>query len=243
MILTKSNKDNFSFWLKEAKSTGAVALIDKSTDWTSFDVIGKLRPLLNIKKIGHAGTLDPLATGLLILCFGKATKTIVNYQNLPKKYSGVIKLGATTKTDDSEGEEENITDSSHITHEMVNKVLPEYTGKIMQKPPIFSAKKVKGKRLYKLARKNQEIEIEAVEVEIHTLKMNSFDNPLIDIEVECSKGTYIRALARDIGNTLETGGYLLALRRTDIGEYNVAEALTISDMVELMEKHKKTFTD
>lgn len=233
MILTKSNVSQYKAWLDKVNSTGAAALIDKDADWTSFDVIAKLRPLIKIKKIGHAGTLDPLATGLLIVCFGKATKTISSYQDMRKSYSGVIKIGATTKTDDSAAVEENLKDYSNITQIEIRNTINNYIGEIWQKPPIFSAKKIKGQRLYQLARKNVSVEIEPVKVIIHKIDILNIQLPYISIDVECAKGTYIRALARDIGQDLGTGAYLSSLRRTAIGEYNVDDALRISDFVEL----------
>ncbi len=232
MILTRENKNDISEWYRTALAEGASALIDKDSDWTSFDVVAKLRNLTKIKKVGHAGTLDPLATGLLILCFGKATKTISGYQDLEKEYHAVIKLGAVTKTDDSEGEEENILPTDNITDTEIVEAINSFKGEIMQVPPIYSAKKVKGKRLYKLARKGIETEIEPVKVTIYGISDIDIRMPYAEFTVRCSKGTYIRSLARDIGTSLGCGAYLHGLRRTAIGAYNVKNALKIQEFVE-----------
>jgi tRNA pseudouridine55 synthase len=236
MFLTSNNQNNYNEWLENAPVNGSFALIDKDKDWTSFDVVAKLRNITRIKKVGHTGTLDPLATGLLIICFGKATKQANEYLGLPKKYRATVKLGATTKTDDSEAEEENIKPTENITNDRILDTLNSFVGKIMQKPPIFSAKKVKGKRLYKYAREDESIEIEAVEVEIYGIDNINIAVPFLSFDVKCSKGTYIRSLARDIGEMLGTGGYLHDLRRTEIGEYNISDSLRVNEFVEL---HKK----
>ena len=232
-ILSKSN-NNFSEWKAQLLENGGVLLIDKSKDWTSFDVCSKLRGLVKIKKVGHAGTLDPLATGLLIVCCGKATKTMTSYQALEKEYSTLVKLGATTKTDDSEGDEENICSTEHLTNDEIEKVVNSFVGDIDQVPPMFSAKKVKGKKLYKLARKGEVLELEPSRVTINSIKMNSIENPIIDMLVTCSKGTYIRSLARDIGAKLEVGAYMKDLRRSAIGEYKVSDAFTIEELQEII---------
>ena len=234
MFLDKKTVAAFGEWLGAAKQEGGVILIDKDLKWTSFDVVAKLRNLLKIKKIGHAGTLDPLATGLLIVCCGKATKTISQFQDLSKTYLAKVKIGATTETDDSEKEEENIKDYSSVSIDDIQAACKSFEGKILQTPPLYSAKKVNGKRLYKLARKGIEVKVEPVEVEIEYIKVNKINLPYFDIEVKCSKGTYIRALARDIGEKLTVGAYLAALRRTKIGDYNVDEALKIRDVEELV---------
>jgi tRNA pseudouridine55 synthase len=232
LILQKSNLTQINDWLSSAMVDGSAALIDKDKSWTSFDVVNKLRYLFKVKKVGHAGTLDPLATGLLILCFGKATKTIDSFQGMKKKYTGIIKLGATTKTDDSEGEEENIKSIENISEAMIEHTVSLFQGKIMQKPPMFSAKSVNGTRLYKLARKNIEVEILPVEVEINGFKITDYKLPYLTFEIECSKGTYIRSIARDLGEKLGCGAYLSELRRTAIGDYNVTDAVTIDQIKE-----------
>lgn len=231
MILTNNPLLKYDEWLDQAKIDGSVALIDKFTDWTSFDVIAKLRRLTGIKKIGHAGTLDPLATGLLIVCFGKATKTINHYQDMTKSYKGRIKIGAITKSFDRAYPEENQLTLDSISEQLLSETLKKFFGKISQIPPSFSAKKIDGVRQYKLARMGIEKELKAVEVEIYDLKLLDINLPFFDIEVACSKGTYIRALARDIGIELGTGGYLYELRRTAIGDHNVIDALTIDDFI------------
>ncbi len=234
MFLDKTSVSSFNEWLEIINLIGGALLIDKDLKWTSFDVIAKLRNLLQIRKIGHAGTLDPLATGLLIICCGKATKSINQFQGLNKTYLAKIKIGATTETDDSEKEEENIKDYSFVTEDDIINACKSFEGKILQRPPIYSAKKVKGKRLYQLARQGIEAEIEPVEVFVNYIKILNIELPNIDIEVKCSKGTYIRALARDIGEKLGTGAYLASLRRIMIGDYSIEKALKITEIQELI---------
>lgn len=233
MILSRTNCTEFAHWLETAKDDGGSALIDKASGWTSFDVVAKLRNITRIKKVGHAGTLDPLAEGLLILCFGKATKQTEYFQNLRKTYLATVKLGAITKTDDSEGDEEHVKSTDGITNEAILSVINRFVGKILQTPPIFSAKKVNGKRLYKLAREEKKVEIKPVEVEIYGIGKILINMPSVQFIVECSKGTYIRSLARDIGNELGCGGYLSSLRRLSIGEYDVNDAITVTEFQEL----------
>lgn len=235
-VLTNKTDIDFQSWIEDARLVGGILLIDKEQDWTSFDVVAKLRNLLQVKKVGHAGTLDPLATGLLIVCCGKATKTIAEYQDLPKEYSGVIKLGATTNTDDAEAKEENLTDTSELTLEDIKNEMSQLTGELSQFPPKFSAKKVKGKKLYELARKNIEVEIKPAIVNVHSFELVKFENPYIHFIVKCSKGTYIRSLARDIGQQLGVGGYLHLLRRQAIGDFHVSDALKINEVIALKEK-------
>lgn len=236
-FLTKNSSRNFAEWIETVREDGAFALIDKDKDWTSFDVVAKLRNLVRIKKTGHAGTLDPLATGLLILAFGKATKRLQNYVATEKEYYAKVKLGAVTKTDDSEADEENILDISDIIEDDIISAVNSFIGKIQQIPPMYSAKKVKGQRLYKLARKNMEVEIAPSDVEIFSIENIKINKPYVEFLVKCSKGTYIRALARDIGAKLGCGGYLFDLRRTAIGEYKVGDALKIEEFSELVEKY------
>ncbi len=236
MILSQSNLHEFDNWYSEASTNGAVLLIDKDKSWTSFDVVAKVRGLTRIRKIGHAGTLDPLATGLLILCLGKFTKRINEFQDWNKRYIGVIKLGSTTKTDDSEGEEENITDFTGLKQEEIEIAVKSFEGTISQIPPKYSAKKVDGQRLYMLARKNIDVEIRPVDVTVYKIDILNVDLPYVTIDVLCAKGTYIRSLARDIGAKLGVGGHLSGLRRTDIGEFSVNEALTVKMFNELFLK-------
>ncbi len=209
-------------------------LVDKDLDWTSFNVVAKLRGLLHIKKIGHAGTLDPLATGLLIVCFGKATKTISTIQSQPKKYRALVKLGAITDSFDREFEEKEITPTDTLSPEQIEEAAMSFVGKIKQKAPMFSAKKVNGERLYKKARRNETVEIKESDVEIYSITILRNENPFLEIDVECSKGTYIRSLARDIGAKLGVGGYLYALRRTQIGANTVEDALTIDEIKKVL---------
>lgn len=234
MFLDKTSVSSFNEWIELANLSGGALLIDKDLKWTSFDVIAKLRNLLKIRKIGHAGTLDPLATGLLIICCGKATKSINQFQGLNKTYLAKIKIGATTETDDSEKDEENIKDYSFVTKDDIINACKSFEGKILQRPPAYSAKKVKGKRLYQLARQGIKVEIEPVEVFVDYIKILNIELPNIDIEVKCSKGTYIRALARDIGEKLGTGAYLASLRRIKIGDYSIEKALKITEIQKLI---------
>lgn len=216
---------------------GAALLIDKPKDWTSFDVVAKIRNRigkhLGVRKlkVGHAGTLDPLATGLLILCIGKATKQIEAFQGLYKEYVGTIKLGATTKTYDAEGEEENLIECVDITEDQIKIAIQDFIGVITQKPPIFSALKVKGKALYKYARKGESVEIKTREVTVHEYTVLSYTHPYIEVQIKCSKGTYIRSLAHDLGQTMGCGAYLADLRRTAIGEHGVNNALSIEEII------------
>lgn len=206
---------------------GHVFLIDKPLDWTSFDVVNKIRwnirKAYNLKKIkvGHAGTLDPKATGLLLVCTGKWTKRIDEFQAQEKTYTGTIKLGVTTPTYDLESEENETFPTEHITEEIIREATKQFIGEIEQFPPMHSAIKVDGKRLYELAREGQEIERKARKVTIQDFKITKIDLPFVDFEVNCSKGTYIRSLAFDFGKAVNSGGYLTALRRTKIGEFDV----------------------
>ncbi len=237
MFLTVHNCDNFDSWYKSAKKDGAIALIDKAKNWTSFDVVAKLRKLTKIKKVGHSGTLDPLATGLLLVLFGKFTKKALDYQNLNKAYSGIIKIGARTETDDSEAEEFDVKDISHIMNEDIFAICHHFLGTITQIPPKFSAKKISGKPQYKLARNGQIIKSEPIKVEIFEFNIQKINLPYIEFNIVCSKGTYIRALARDLGEKLGVGGYLYSLRRNKIGEFNVEDALTVEMFSELINKY------
>ncbi len=213
----------------------SILLIDKPQGWSSFDVIRKLKKPLRLKKVGHAGTLDPLATGLLILCTGKFTKKIPEIQKLPKEYLATFRLGATTKSDDAEFPEENIKDTSHLTREIVEETLKKFLGEIEQIPPYFSAVKIKGKRAYELARKNPEalekIPMKPKKVFIRSIEIPDFRGEEVDVKILCGKGTYIRSLARDLGKELGVGGYVKKLRRTKIGNYSVEEAFTPEELL------------
>ena len=208
---------------------GRVLLINKPMHWTSFDAVKKIRGLIRIKKIGHAGTLDPLATGLLIICTGKFTKKINEYMGMPKEYTGTITLGATTPTFDLESEPENITDTNHLTTEQIQEATKQFTGAILQMPPQHSAIKKDGMRLYESARKGIHVKVDPRPVTIHEFEIIKIDGAIIHFKVLCSTGTYIRSLANDFGETLGVGGYLSSLCRTKIGDFNVSVAQTIEE--------------
>jgi len=217
---------------------GQVLLIDKPLNWTSFQVVNKLRwhikKHFNLKKIkvGHAGTLDPLATGLLIICAGKETKNINVYQGQIKEYTGTITIGATTPSYDLETEIDETFATDHITEELLKTTIQQFVGEIDQKPPIFSAIKKDGKRLYELARKGETTEIQSRKVTISSFEITNIENNNLDFRVVCSKGTYIRSLAHDFGKALNSGAHLSALRRTKIGEYAVENAFSIEQFLE-----------
>lgn len=209
-------------------SEGQVLLINKPYDWTSFDVVRKIRNLLKIKKIGHAGTLDPLATGLLILCTGKFTKKINEYMAQEKEYTGTIILGATTPTYDLESIPENFKDCSHITPGQIAEAAKTFTGEIMQVPPIYSAVKKDGRRAYEFARKGQEVELSARKITVKEFS-TTLNYPKVDFKITCSTGTYIRSLANDLGLKLGCGGYLSSLCRTRIGNFELKDAWTMEE--------------
>jgi tRNA pseudouridine55 synthase len=216
---------------------GQVMLIDKPLEWTSFDVVRKLRPLVRTKKVGHAGTLDPLATGLLILCTGKFTKRINDYMAQEKEYTGTIVLGASTPTYDLESEPRPGKDPAYLTELIVQDAIErEFTGEILQTPPIHSAIKVNGKRVYELARKGKEVKLEPRPVVVSEFSITRFELPEVDFRVVCSTGTYIRSLANDLGAVLGCGGFLSALRRTRIGEFRADQAMTIEAAKEYIER-------
>ncbi len=240
MLLTKDTLPQYDEWISAIAADGGVALFDKALDWTSFDVVAKLRGITRIKKIGHAGTLDPLATGLLIICLGKATKSITQFQDQHKSYTAVIKLGATTITDDSEAPEDNVMPIEYITEQAIREAVKAFVGTIEQIPPMFSAIKKNGTPLYKLARKGQEVERIARVVTIHDILIEQINMPFVTVRVDCTKGTYIRSLARDIGARLGCGAYLSALRRTSIGAYSVNDAITITDLADYVANKKST---
>jgi len=217
---------------------GQVLLFNKPLGWSSFDVVKKVRGIIksskNIRKIkvGHAGTLDPLADGLLIICTGKFTKRIDEIQGQKKVYTGEITLGATTPSYDKETEVDQTFDVSKITDKIIHKTSKKFEGKIMQKPPIFSALKREGKRLYQHAREGTKVEIQAREVEIESFKIISIEIPKITFEIICSKGTYIRSLAHDFGKELNNGAHLSSLRREMIGDFNFSDAISIDSFKE-----------
>ena len=219
---------------------GEVVLVDKPLHWTSFDVVNKLRyPLkkkYNIKrfKVGHAGTLDPLATGLLVICTGKMTKEINGFVVDSKEYTGVIQLGSTTPSYDLETEIDNTFPTAHIKQDTVDAIVPQFSGTINQVPPIYSAKKVNGTRAYELARKGVEVEMKANEITIIDLELSLVENDQIIFKVNCSKGTYIRSLANDIGKALNSGGHLIELRRTRSGSFTTDDAKSVEEWVEII---------
>lgn len=205
---------------------GKVLLVNKPLEWTSFDVIGRLRGVFKIKKIGHAGTLDPLATGLLIVCTGKFTKRINEYMGMEKEYTGTITLGATTPTYDLESSPENFQPISHLTSDTLLEATHSFTGEIEQVPPIHSAIKQGGKRVYELARAGETVILQPRRVTISQFELTSIELPLVHFRVVCSTGTYIRSLANDFGAALGCGGHLSALCRTRIGSFFLSDSLT-----------------
>jgi tRNA pseudouridine55 synthase len=219
---------------------GQMLLIDKPLHWTSFDVVRKIRGSLKIKKVGHAGTLDPLATGLLIVCTGKFTKKINEYMAREKEYTGSITLGATTPTFDLESEPENFREIRDLTEEQIRQATKQFTGHISQMPPIHSAIKQDGKPVYKLARKGVEVVLQPRELYIREFEITNIDMPVISFRVSCSTGTYIRSLANDFGAALGCGGYLSKLCRTRIGEFELKDAYTMQQLEEMVKNEIKT---
>jgi tRNA pseudouridine55 synthase len=222
----------------EDYQNGQFLLIDKPLNWTSFQVVNKLRweirQRYSIKKIkvGHAGTLDPLATGLLILCTGKFTKKIETYQAQEKEYTGTITVGGTTPSYDLETVIDEIFPTEHITETLIKEAKQQFLGEIDQKPPIFSALKKDGRKLYEIARAGETVEIKTRKITISEFEITNVNMPHIDFRVVCSKGTYIRSLAYDFGKALNSGGHLSALRRTKIGNYSVEDAESIEGFIE-----------
>ncbi len=216
---------------------GEVLLFDKEREWTSFDLVQKIRNVLCKKlkikklKVGHAGTLDPLATGLLIVCTGKSTKLIEKFQNREKEYLATIKLGATTPSFDMETKEDSQKSVEQITPEIIYETLQQFRGETEQVPPVFSAVKVKGKRAFDYARKGEELKLQPRKIVITEIITEKIELPYVSFRIICSKGTYIRALARDIGYKIGCGAYLTQLERTRIGEFKVENAMTIDDFI------------
>jgi len=221
---------------------GQVLLVDKPLGRTSFYAVMRIRKAISMAsgkrkvKVGHAGTLDPLATGLLIICTGKKTKSIADYQGMDKVYSGTIRIGCTTPSFDAETEPTALVSLEAITREDVDRAARELTGDITQVPPLFSAVKIDGKRAYKLARKGSDAQPEPRQVRIHRFDITGWEGDLVSFEIECSKGTYIRSMARDFGEKLGVGGYLTSLRRESIGSYSVVDALDIDPITEQIAK-------
>jgi tRNA pseudouridine55 synthase len=216
---------------------GKVLLIDKPLHWTSFDAVNKLRYAIKHKtglkkiKVGHAGTLDPMATGLLIICTGKFTPRINEFQDQPKEYTGIIALGATRPSYDMESEIDETFDTEHITSELIEQARLSFLGEQEQFPPIFSAIKVDGKPIYLAARRGEDVEVKARQINILEFEITQFESNNVHFRVKCSKGTYIRSLAYDFGKAVKSGAYLASLRRTKIGDFDVDNALSIDDFL------------
>jgi tRNA pseudouridine55 synthase len=215
----------------EEPHEGRTLLIDKPYEWTSFDVVNKLRYRLKIRKIGHAGTLDPLATGLLIVCTGKMTKRIAEFMDLEKEYTGTFVLGKTTPSHDLETEVSEGGDTSALTETQIREAARTLTGTLRQLPPAHSAIKVGGKRAYQLARKGKEVDLKHREVEVKIFEITSVKFPEVGFRIVCSKGTYIRSLARDFGEMLGVGAYVTNLCRTRIGAYRLKDALAVDQVL------------
>lgn len=224
--------------LQEIYTEGKVLLINKPFHWTSFDAVRKIRNLLRIKKVGHAGTLDPLATGLLIICTGKFTKKINEYMAREKEYTGTITLGATTPTYDLESSPQDFKPVDRLTSEEIREAAMQFTGAILQTPPIHSAIKLEGKRVYELARKGVDVKLEPRPVTIHEFEIVKAELPELQFRVVCSTGTYIRSLANDLGAVLGCGGYLSSLCRTRIGEFSLEDAMSMQEFEEMIKGQK-----
>jgi tRNA pseudouridine55 synthase len=209
---------------------GEVLLIDKPLTWTSFDVVKKVRGIKKVKKVGHAGTLDPLASGLLVVCTGKLTKTIQGIQDAEKEYTGTFCIGATTASFDLESEIEQLCSIDHITAQKITEVVNSLTGDLMQVPPMHSAVKLNGVRSYQLARRGEVAELKARAITIREFEITRIELPELDFRIVCTKGTYIRSIARDLGLGLNVGAYLKALRRTRVGNLYVENAVTLDEL-------------
>ncbi len=219
---------------------GEILLFDKPFDWSSFDLVAKIKNIIKkntgIKvKVGHAGTLDPYATGLLILCTGKFTKKIESIQDQPKLYSGLIKLGATTASYDLESDPDTFFPTDHITDELIAKVVQQFLGEFDQLPPIFSAKMINGQRAYELARKGETPIMNPKKIEIFNFSVNRISHDELEFSVKCTKGTYIRSLAHDLGKALDSGAYLASLRRDAIGDHLLTNAYTVESFNQSLE--------
>ena len=219
-------------------NNGQTLLVDKDLDWTSFDVVKKIKNIIKCKKVGHAGTLDPLATGLLIICTGKNTKKINDIQNQDKVYTGEFILGKSTPSHDLETEFNSQKDIKNITSDRIEEVSKRFVGEQLQRPPKFSAVKVNGKRAYEYARDNEEVKIKGKNINIYEFKITEFNLPNISFKISCTKGTYIRSIARDFGEKLGCGAVLSKLRRTEIGNYNVEDAFKVNDLADKLKKEK-----
>lgn len=217
---------------------GEILLVNKPLEWTSFDVVNKLRYTIKHKigvkkiKVGHAGTLDPLADGLLIICTGKKTKTIDSLMGLEKTYSGIIRLGGSTPTFDLESDVTETFETNHITEDAIRHVASEMEGESDQMPPIYSAKKIKGQKAYDLARKGEDVVLKTKKINITEFKITKIDHNDVHFLISCSKGTYIRSIANDFGELLKSGAHLAALRRVSIGEFNLKSAKSVDEWIE-----------
>ena len=231
-MVTKQTSDYSKLDFK----TGEVLLIDKPHSWTSFKVVNRIRKAVNVRRVGHAGTLDPNATGLLILCTGKKTKEIYKYQDSNKTYSGIITLGLTSPSMDTETETKAHPLPGKLDEEQTNNARDQFIGEIAQIPPMYSALKVDGQKLYKLARKGKTVKREPRKVTIYSFDILKIDLPDIHFEISCSKGTYIRVIANDFGEKLGCGGILSNLRRTKIGEYSVNDALEVDQFLKSIDE-------
>lgn len=219
-------------------AAGEILLIDKPYRWTSFDVVKKIRNTIKIKKVGHAGTLDPLATGLLIVCTGKKTKTINEIQSLEKTYEGSLVLGKTTASFDLEKEVIDVASIDSLSEDAIHNAVQQLKGEIEQVPPVFSAVKIDGKRAYEHARKEEKIELKARKVHIYEFDITAINLPEISFRIVCSKGTYIRSIARDLGEILEVGAYLSSLNRTAIGHFSLESAYDLSEFIKHLKNNK-----
>ena len=217
---------------------GQVLLINKPLEWTSFDVVRKIRSAIKIKKVGHAGTLDPLATGMLILCTGKFTKRINEYMAQEKEYTGTFTMGATTPTYDLESEPQDLKDYSAVTPEQLQTIAQQFTGEIMQVPPMHSAIKKDGKRVYELARQGITIELEPRKITIKEFEFTAIELPVLHFRVVCTTGTYIRSLANDVGKAAGCGAYLSSLCRTRIGSFSLEKSMTMEQALEWIKEMK-----
>jgi len=209
------------------KILDGLLVINKPKDWTSFDVVAKIRNKLNVKKVGHTGTLDPQATGVLVLCIGKGTKLVQKLIGLDKEYVCDITLGASSTTDDAEGKITSTSDATEVPLADIENALKEFMGTFKQMPPQFSAKKIQGKRAYQLARKGKEVKLEPVDVTVHNIELLDYKWPILKLKIHCGKGFYVRSLARDLGEKLGVGGYLSALQRTRVGHFSIERAISI----------------
>ena len=219
-------------------NNGQTLLVDKDLDWTSFDVVKKIKNIIKCKKVGHAGTLDPLATGLLIICTGKNTKKINDLQNQDKVYTGEFILGKSTPSHDLETEFNSQKDIKNISSDRIEEVSKRFVGEQLQRPPKFSAVKVNGKRAYEYARDNEDVKIKEKKINIYEFKITEYNLPNISFKISCTKGTYIRSIARDFGEKLGCGAVLSKLRRTEIGNYDVEDAFKVNDLADKLKKEK-----